>query len=138
VAGRKLHHCSRAGKSFRAKKGKQENHNQKYDKDVHSTSLWIVLQSQKSSYLQAAGEADEVRTETEASALASRHTDGRGDEVKHGEDGRGDEGERGDFIEGEGLAGDEDGRTSNDEAFDQILDSTVDNFRDVHCSYIQN
>ena len=101
-------------------------------------SGWIFNHKRRGLLDLHAGEADEVGTETEASALASRHTDGRGDEVKHGENGRGDEGERGDFIEGEGLAGDEDGRTSNDEAFDQILDSTVDNFRDVHCSYIQN
>lgn len=43
--------------------------------------------------LQATREANEVGTQTEASTLASRHADGRGDEVEHGEDGRGDEGE---------------------------------------------
>ena len=43
--------------------------------------------------LQATREANEVSTQTEASTLAGRHADGRGDEVEHGEDSRGDEGE---------------------------------------------
>ena len=63
-----------------------------------------------------AGEADEVRTETEASTLSRRHTDRRRDQVQHGENSRGHEGERGDFIERKRLAGDEDGSASDDEA----------------------
>jgi hypothetical protein len=82
--------------------------------------------------LQATREAHEVRTETEASTLASSHTDRRRHEVEHGEDGRGDEGKRGDLIERERLAGDEDSSTSHHEALDQILDSAIDNFGDVH------
>ena len=83
-----------------------------------------------------AGEANEVRTETESSTLASRDTDGRRHEVEHGEDSRGNEGEGGYLIERERLAGDEDSGTSDDEALDQILDSAVDNFRNVHLFYI--
>jgi hypothetical protein len=82
------------------------------------------------------GEADEVRTETEASTLAGRHTDGGGDEVKDGEHGRSDEGEGGDFIEGKGLPGDEDGSASNDEAFDEVLDCAIHNFSNVHLDSI--
>jgi hypothetical protein len=85
----------------------------------------------RSMYL-CTGEADEVRTETEACTLASRHTDGRGDEVEDGENGRRHEGECGDFIEGESLPGDEDGRTSNDEAFNEVLDCAIHNFSNVH------
>ena len=66
--------------------------------------------------LQAAREAYEVGTETEASTLSGRHTDGRGDQVQDSEDRRGDEGERGDLIERQALAGDEDSSASDDEA----------------------
>ncbi len=78
------------------------------------------------------GEADEVGTETETGTLASRYTDGRRDQVQYGENGSRNEGERGDFIEREGLAGDEDSSTSDYETLDQILDCTIDNFTKVH------
>lgn len=45
-----------------------------------------------SSCLQAAGEAHEVRTETEASTLSRRHADRRGDQVQDGENSRGHKG----------------------------------------------
>ena len=85
-----------------------------------------------------AREADEVGTETEASALASRHADRGGDQVKHGEDSRGHEGEGGDLVKGERLTGDKDSSASHHKAFNQILDSAIDNFRDVHGSYIHS
>jgi hypothetical protein len=86
--------------------------------------------------LSHSGESHKVCTETESSTLASRHTDGGGDQVEYGEHGSGNEGQCGDFVEGELVTGDEHSGTSDYETFNQILDSTVDNFRDVHCSYI--
>ena len=82
--------------------------------------------------LSHAGEADEVSTETEASTLTSRYTNGGGDQVQNGEDGGRNESERGDFVEGEGLAGDKDSSTSYYETFDQVLDCAIDDFGDVH------
>jgi hypothetical protein len=78
------------------------------------------------------GEADEVGTETEASTLTSSHTDGGRHKVEHSEDRRSDEGQCGDLIEREGLAGDKDSGTRDDEALNQVLDSTIHNFTKVH------
>ena len=86
--------------------------------------------------LSHAGEADEVGTETEASALTSRHTDGRGDEIENSENRRSDEGKSGNLIEGEAVAGDKHGGARNNETLDQILDCAIDNFGDVHLFYI--
>ena len=86
--------------------------------------------------LSHAGEADEVGTETEASALTSRHTDGGGDEVENSENRRSDEGKGGNLIEREAVAGDKNGGARNNETLDQILDSAIDNFGDVHLFYI--
>jgi len=66
--------------------------------------------------LQAAREAHQVSTKTEASTLSGRHTDRRGDQVQDGEDRRGNEGECGDFIKRQALARDEDSSASYDEA----------------------
>ena len=56
-------------------------------------------------HLSNAGEADEVRADTEASALTSRHTDRRGDEVKHSKDSRSDDGEGDNLLEINALPG---------------------------------
>jgi len=68
--------------------------------------------------LSAHGEADEVGTDTEASALASRNTDGGGDNVEDGEDRRGDNRERQDLLDRQGLLRDEDGRDGDEQTLD--------------------
>jgi hypothetical protein len=83
-------------------------------------------------FLSNTGEADEVGAETESSTLASRYTDGRGDQVQDRKHGSRNEGERGDLVNRERLAGDEDRSTSHYEALNQILDSAINNFGDVH------
>jgi hypothetical protein len=50
--------------------------------------------------------------------LTGSYTDGRRDQVEHGENGGGDEGEGGDFIERELVTGDKHSGTSYDKAFD--------------------
>ena len=68
--------------------------------------------------LRAHGEADEVGTDTEASALASRNTDGGGDHVEDGEDRSSDNREREDLLDRQGLLRDEDGRDGDEQTLD--------------------
>lgn len=83
-------------------------------------------------HLQAAGEADQVGTQTEARALARRHTDRRRDQVQHSEDRGGDQRQRRDLVNRQTLPGNEDSRTRNDQTLNQILNGAVEYFRDVH------
>ena len=80
--------------------------------------------------LQTTREPDQVRADTEGGTLACRNTHRRAYSVKNGEDNRGEDGQGGDLIHGQGLAGDEQGRGSDNETLNQILDDTVDNFGD--------
>jgi hypothetical protein len=79
-----------------------------------------------------AGETNQVGTETESSALASSDANGRRHQVQHSKDYSSDEGEGGDFVDGESLAGDKDSSTRYNQTFDQIFDSAIDNFSNVH------
>jgi hypothetical protein len=79
-----------------------------------------------------AGETNKVGTETEASTLASRDTNGRRNQVQNSKDYSCNEGECGDFVNRESLTGDKDSSTSDHETFDQVFDSAIDNFSNVH------
>jgi hypothetical protein len=83
-------------------------------------------------FLQATWESNEVSTQTESCALSCCDTNGWGDKVQDGKDSRCDEGKSGDLVDREALPGDKDGRTRDNKTLNQILDGTVDNFRDVH------
>jgi len=86
-------------------------------------------------YLQASGESYQIRTDTEAGTLASRHTNRRGDQVKYSEDSRRDERQCGDLVDRQGLPGDKKRGASYNETLNQVFDRTIDNFSNVHvCS----
>lgn len=84
--------------------------------------------------LQAPRESYEICTDTEAGTLASRDTDGRGDEVENREDGGGDERQGGDLVNRQCLPGDKKRGASDNETLNEIFDRTVDNFSNVHIS----
>lgn len=87
--------------------------------------------------LRTHGEADEVGADTEASTLASRHTDRRGDNVEDSEHGSGNNAEGEDLLNGESLLGDKDSGDGHEETLDQVLDSTVNDLSgEVHSLYI--
>ena len=83
-------------------------------------------------YLQAPRKPYEICTETEAGTLASRHADGRGDEVEHGENGRGDDGDGDDLLEVNALPGNQDGSETDGDTLNQILDGAIENFSEIH------
>ena len=103
-------------------------------------SYKIALTSNRFGRLEpAAGEANEVGADTEASALASRRADRGRDNVEDSEDGRSDNAERHDLIPGERAAGDEDRRHRDEETLDKILNHAIDDFRrGVHLSIFQS
>ncbi len=74
-------------------------------------------------------EADELGTETEAGTLACRNTNRGGEEVEDGEDDRGEDREGRDLGHVELALGDDDGRNSDGETLNEILDHTSDDVR---------
>ena len=68
------------------------------------------------------GEAYEAGTDTEAAALARRHTHARGEDVQHGEHGGSRNRYRQDLIHGQALPGNEHQRQSHGHALNYILD----------------
>ena len=83
-------------------------------------------------YLQTSREPYKICTDTEAGTLASRHADGRGDQVKDREDRGGNERQRGDLVNRQRLPGDKKRGARNNETLNEVFDRTVDNFSDVH------
>jgi hypothetical protein len=83
-------------------------------------------------YLQTSRKPYKICTDTEASALASRHADGRGDQVENREDRGGNERQRGDLVNRQRLPGDKKRGARNNETLNEVFDRTVDNFSDVH------
>lgn len=70
-----------------------------------------------------AGEANEVRAETEARALAGREADARGEEIKKGERDRRDNRDREDLLDIELLLRDDERREGDRETLEEVLDS---------------
>lgn len=79
-----------------------------------------------------AGEANEVGADAEASALASRDTDRRREDVKNRKDGGGGDRDRQDLIHRERLARDKNQRQRNGDALNQVLDDARQKIVDVH------
>ena len=85
----------------------------------------------------ATGEANKVGADTEASALASRRADRGRDDIEDSEDSRGDNAERHDLVPWERAAGNKDGRNSDEEALNEVLNHAINDFRrGVHAVYI--
>lgn len=69
-------------------------------------------------------EANEVRTDTEASTLASRDADRGREDVQDGKDGSSRDGNRQDLIKREALPGDKNKSQGNSNTFNHILNDT--------------
>ena len=101
---------------------------------------WIVVFLEtlgaQACYLQALGEADEVRADTKGRTLARRNTHARADHIQDGEDNRGEDREGGDLIHRDGTTRDQQCRRRDKETFNKILDNTIDDFSNTTVHYI--
>jgi len=68
------------------------------------------------------GEAYEAGTDTEAAALARRHTHAGGEDIEHGEHSRSGDRHRGDLIHRQALPGNKDQRQGYRHTLHYILD----------------
>jgi hypothetical protein len=102
------------------------------------TANWRSQQALKlpSGNLTAARESNEVGTETESSALTGRYANRGREDIQERKDGRRREGEGTDLIQAQGLLGDIDGRNSNGQALQQILQRTVYNFANTKVHFL--
>ena len=101
---------------------------------------WIVVFLEtlgaQACYLQALGEADEVRADTKGRTLARRNTHARADHIQDREDDRRKDGEGRDLIHGDGATGDQQCRGRDKETLNKILDDAIDDFSNTSVHYI--
>jgi len=131
-----LNHGSRAREPFLHEKWNTHN-NGNSNKNIGKCEHLIVSTSYNQNAfdtigLQAPREPYEICTDTEAGTLASRHADGRGDQVENREDRGGNERQRGDLVNRQRLPGDKKRGARNNETLNEVFDRTIDNFSDVH------
>ena len=81
--------------------------------------------------LTAHRETDEVGAETEAGTLAGRNTNGGGEDIQNGEHRRSEQGQRGNLIQRQRLARDENSGRRNYKALNQILNSASNNLTKI-------
>ena len=86
----------------------------------------------------AHGETHQVRTNTEARALARRHADGGGEDVQHREHRGGHDGHREDLIHGQLLTGDKHKGQGHGNALHYILHNAGQKVVYVHLVYIRS
>ena len=101
-------------------------------------TIWVFYRpiGDCSRCLETLGESNQVGANTKGGALSCRNTHGGAHSVQDSEDNRGEDGQGGDLIHGERLAGDEKGRSSDNQALNEIFDHTIDNFSDSVVHYI--
>jgi hypothetical protein len=78
--------------------------------------------------LQTTGETHQIRADAEGSALTGRHAHRGRHHIQDSKHHGGEDGQGGDLIEAQRLARDEQGRRSDDQALNQILNHAVDDF----------
>ena len=87
-------------------------------------------------YLHSSGEADEVGTNAEPCTTAGLGAHAGHIHIKDAEGGSGGEGDQSDLIESKRLLRDSEGRDGDEQALNEVLDGTLNEFCEVETVHI--